>query len=244
MADKNSLEQQVKALQRQMGGIAKLVKELKTTVENMQKENKVSENDEIQEIIDTQKVIDEIIVANSDCIRRIEKEIKAITVEKGDTKVLHDVLEKEVEKDTKVTKVRKICRYYNRGFCKYKNKCRFAHANKICKIYEETGTCGDNKCSDRHPKHCKWWESSRGCKREQECEYLHSENKKCVEEKHFKCESCKCIWQDRNCVVEHDIKNIKIFFCLNCEDWVKIKENVLNEGWTLFDEGGNLRMDV
>ena len=69
MADKNSLEQQVKALQRQMGGIAKLVKELKTTVENMQKENKVSENDEIQEIIDTQKVIDEIIVANSDCIR-------------------------------------------------------------------------------------------------------------------------------------------------------------------------------
>ena len=57
-------------------------------------------------------------------------------------------------------------------------------------------------------------------------------------------ESCKCIWKDRNCVVEHDIKNIKIFFCLNCEDWVNIKENVLNEGWTLFDEGGNLRMDV
>ena len=153
MDEKNSLEQQMKALKRQMGGIAKLAKELKTTVENIEQKSQVkkSENDEIQEIIDTQKVIDEIIVANSDCIRRMEKEIKAMTVNKVDTEVCHDVLEKWVEE---VNKVMKKCRYYNRGFCKNRNKCCFGHANKICKIYEETGTCGDKKCSDRHPKLC------------------------------------------------------------------------------------------
>ena len=32
-----------------------------------------------------------------------------------------------------------------------------------------------------------------------ESEYLHSENKKCVEDKYFKCESCKCIWQNLCC---------------------------------------------
>ena len=51
-----------------MGGIAKLVKDLKATIENLQKKDQVSENRELQEIIDTQRVIDEIIVVNSDCI--------------------------------------------------------------------------------------------------------------------------------------------------------------------------------
>ena len=125
-----------------------------------------------------------------------------------------------------------------------KEEQEYSLVSSVWAVYEETGTCGDKKCSDRHPKLCKWWESSGGCKREQECEYLHSENKKCVEKKQFKCESCKYIWQDRNCVVEHAIKNIKVFFCLNCEDWVNNKENVLNEGWTLFDEEGFLRTDV
>ena len=99
MEAKDSLEQQVKALQRQMGGIAKLVKDLKATVENLQKKDQVSENREIQEIIDTQRVIDEIIVANSDCIKRMEKEIKDISVKKAKSKVIHDVIE-EVSDDT------------------------------------------------------------------------------------------------------------------------------------------------
>ena len=50
-----------------MGGIAKLVKELKTNVKNLDKKSQLSGNYEFLEIIDTQ--IDEIIVAHSDCIK-------------------------------------------------------------------------------------------------------------------------------------------------------------------------------
>jgi hypothetical protein len=82
MENKNSLEQQVKALQRQMGGIAKLVKDLKSSVDNLEKKRQMTENKEIQEIIDTQKVIDEIIVSNSDAIKRMEREIKEISTKK------------------------------------------------------------------------------------------------------------------------------------------------------------------
>ena len=30
-----------------------------------------------------------------------------------------------------VNKMRKKCRYFNRGFCKYKKKCRFHHPEHI-----------------------------------------------------------------------------------------------------------------
>ena len=245
MEAKDSLEQQVKALQRQMGGLAKLFKDLKATVDNLEKKNQVSENREIQEIIDTQRVIDEIIVANSDCIKRMEKELKDISGKKAKSKAIHDVIEEVVSDHTTEIKKRKRCRYYNRGFCKYKNKCRFAHPTKICTIYEETGNCGDQECDKRHPKQCKWLQSIGGCQRgEQECEYLHNADAKFEVKKQFKCESCKYSWEDKNCVVEHIIKNKTMFFCLNCDDWVKTKENVLKEGWTLFNEGGFLRNDV
>jgi hypothetical protein len=92
------------------------------------------------------------------------------------------------------------------------------HPTNICKIYEETGKCGDKECGDRHPKQCKWLKSTEGYKRgEQECEYLHNAHAKVEEKKQFKCESCKYSWEDKNCVVEHVIQNMKMFFCLNCD---------------------------
>ena len=56
--------------------------------------------------------------------------------------------------------------------------------------------------------------------------------------------ACKCAWENANHVVEHWIENIKLYFCLNCEDWVQHKSNVLKDGWSLFDEEGLLRRDV
>ena len=115
------------------------------------------------------------------------------------------------------------------------------HPNKICKSYSGTGKCGQEGCIDSHPKQCKWDSSGEGCKRKQECEYLHNDN---GEKLKCKCESCKYSWQDKNCVVEHVIGNMKVFFCLNCEDWVHNKANLFNEGWTRLDEAGYLWTDV
>ena len=49
-----------------MGLIMKTVKDLKCTVEALEK--KTNENEEIKEIIITQKVIEEVLVANSNAI--------------------------------------------------------------------------------------------------------------------------------------------------------------------------------
>ena len=107
--------------------------------------------------------------------------------------------------------------------------------------------CEQRECPDRHPKICKWIKSSGGCRR-QNCLYLHTghEEDGCNTSsgKQFSCVGCKTVWEDENCVVGHNIKNTQTFFCLNCEDWIKNKVNVLDAGWSLFDQFGYLRNDV
>ena len=161
--------------------------------------------------------IEKCISANAEAIKRLDEElmkrmeieIKEVSAKKKETKVPQDVIEEETGDKTKVIKLRKRCRYYNRCFCKYRSKCRFAHPNKICKSYSGTGKCGQEGCIDRHPKQCKRGSSGEGCKRKQECEYLHNDN---GEKLKCKCESCKYSWQDKTWLVEHMIGNMKVFF--------------------------------
>ena len=86
-----------------------------------------------------------------------------------------------------------------------------------------------------------------GCRR-QNCVYLHED----IQEKgsnlaaatEFECAGCKSCWTNKNHVVGHKIENIQVYFCLNCEDWIKQKDKVLLFGWSLFDCNGDLRHDV
>ena len=244
MEANKSLEDQVKALQRQFGGIARLVKDLKSAVEKMEKKNAASENSEVQEIIETQKVIDEIIVANSDAIKRMDKEIREINKKQIEDKSKIDATDEVIGEGVKAMQVRKKCKYKNRGFCKYKTKCRFVHPDKVCEIYLEKGTCDQRECSYRHPKSCKWLESNGGCRRKDDCDYSHKIKPAQKEVERFDCVSCKHTWSEEKFVVKHIVKNMEVFFCLNCEDWVQYKSNVLDHGWTLFDQDGNLDYNV
>ena len=66
------------------------------------------------------------------------------------------------------------CRYFNRGFCKYREGCKYYHSPVICKDYVEVGICRKSSCFNRHPKTCKHWSvSPNGCPREDSCLYLH-----------------------------------------------------------------------
>ena len=60
----------------------------------------------------------------------------------------------------------------------------------------------------------------------------------------YKCVGCHSSWTDQMCVVDHIVRNQKVYFCLNCDDWVRDKSRVLEESWSLFDDKGNLRYDV
>ena len=252
MAGENSLADQVKTLQRQMGLFGKAFKDLSEKVKKLEVKTINDDEKEIKEIIETQKVIDEIIVSNADAIKNLGKEITKLQKEKERNDNC-----KAVEASTKKlidNGMRRKCRYYNRGHCKYRERCKFYHPRDICKKHLESGKCDIKECSDRHPKVCKYWNTSNnGCKRKTECDFLHEDLAKTdvkddIEDKQdamkFECVGCKDYWTQKNCVVEHEIKNHVVYFCLNCDEWIRDKTKVLDENWSLKDEWGNLRRDV
>ena len=129
-------------------------------------------------------------------------------------------------------KRRKKCRYFNRGHCKYTTKCRFSHPDEICSEILENKTCEKPDCPHRHPKVCKWWGTSSGCKRVSDCNYLHVTivcGDQVVEdtqiENEVQCFSCKSLWQSKSFGVEYRIL-------------------VFDDGWSLLDERGYLRLDI
>ena len=102
--------------------------------------------------------------------------------------------------------------------------------------------CERKDCQKRHPKRCKWMSSQVGCRR-LDCDYLHDANERKLAS-NFKCVGCKNTWSDKMCVVEHIVQNQRVNFCLNCDDWVKYKERIFDQGWTLLDDAGFLRTGI
>lgn len=255
-ASKISLEEEVKTLQKHMGAIMRTVKDLKATVEAMGGKMLTKENEEIKEIMEAQRVVEEVIVANSDALKRIDREMLRLKNTKPASGTVCDVTKdttETVEKQVEiVNKMTKKCRYFNRGYCKYNKKCRFVHPEGICKEYLKSYKCERKECLDRHPKICKWERSIGGCKRSVDCQYLHGkhDNDTSIEVKddsvasEYQCVGCKSSWNDKTYLVGHSIRNMNIFFCLNCNDWIQKKEEVLDQGWSLLDEEGFLRNNI
>lgn len=98
-------------------------------------------------------------------------------------------------------------------------------------------------------KSVKWFSKEVGCRRNY-CEFLHSTLAKSDDkitahkESSFKCEGCRGTFENKEYVVKPIIKSKEMFFCLNCDDWIGNKEEVLKSDWTLFDSNGDLRRDV
>ena len=79
-----------------------------------------------------------------------------------------------------------------------------------------------SECPYRYPKSCKWGKVIGGCKR-QNCDYLHNSfaGEAIIQNStvQYKCEGCKHIWENEMHVVEHNILNMRVFFCLNRKNW-------------------------
>ena len=122
---------------------------------------------EVKEVIGSQEVIDQLLVENSDKIKLIEKELIEIEIK------VNSINEYQRKTCSVIKKpMGKICRHYDRGHCKYGDKCRFTHNSEICVKYLKGEKCIQMSCSSRHPKVCKYWKKNE-CKREVKCSYLH-----------------------------------------------------------------------
>ena len=259
MTKKNdkAMEEDIKKLQKHMGGLVKTILDLKSKVEALEQKDSENQKRECEIIFQKKEIMDKAIAANSDAIMRIDKEIINLSKAKENISirenleneiveevgVMDDPKDENGESVDEISFNKKKCRYYNGGYCKFKNKCRYYHPGSICQSWYGGKKCCQKECSCRHPKYCKWNKEKRGCRR-QNCAYLHEEEQINADTREFKCEGCKSVWNDKKHVVEHSIQNTKVYFCLNCEDWVKYKQNVFDWGWSLFDDGGNLRYDI
>ena len=75
MVGESSLADQVKTLQGYMGKFAKAIKDLTERVKVIEEKRTEDEDKDIKEIVETQRVIDEILVSNSDAIKRLNREL-------------------------------------------------------------------------------------------------------------------------------------------------------------------------
>ena len=124
--NKISLEEQMKTLQKHFTAIVATVKDLKGTVNDLAKKVEARKKEEIDEILQTQKVIEEMIDCNAKAIKCMEEEFRKETKGK---EVLEEAKDKE-DKKKKDMKIQKICRYYNRGYCKFKVSADFLTSRK------------------------------------------------------------------------------------------------------------------
>ena len=81
MADKVSMELKIKGFEKSMGTMLKVFKELKARMDALEKQVNKNHEEEIQELIKTQKML---VVTNSEAIKRIYFEIERL--EKESTK--------------------------------------------------------------------------------------------------------------------------------------------------------------
>ena len=98
-------------------------------------------------------------------------------------------------------------------------------------------------CPDRHPTICKWLKSRYGCKRAEECDYLHVtlasdeverwEHKIIQQSREYACDSCTSSFSDRRCA-RAGLYLIKMDSCGQMCKWMDRKSRRTNKIHTNF----------
>ena len=61
-----------------------------------------------------------------------------------------------------------VCRYFDNGYCRFEEKCKFLHPKEICNQQK----CRNNRCDKRHPKPCRFFVKNK-CKFGAKCKFKH-----------------------------------------------------------------------
>ena len=157
-----NMKSQVNEIFENQDHILKAIKMLNERLNDVEtKTNAEESNGDVRNILETQEMIDKIIVKNVDDIQLMKRNkddnhaaIKLIEakMEYFDSPITEIVKKKEQIETDKGDK--KVCRYYNRGFCRKLNNCEFSHPETVCEIFNENKTCRIQNCN---PKPCRYW---------------------------------------------------------------------------------------
>ena len=171
---------QIKELVENQVNILNAVKNLNERLEDLEGKANHGKKNDVKNILESQAMIDEIIVKNTDDIALMKKTkgenmsaIKLLEskIDYFDNEIAKIVKEKLQSKEQNTTK--KTCKYFNRGFCNNFKNCEFYHSETICELFQKNRICLKQNCQDRHPKPCRYW--IRGdCQRGEKCAYYHN----------------------------------------------------------------------
>ena len=84
------------------------------------------------------------------------------------------------EDSTSMNNIQPVCKFNQIGFCKFGSSCHKMHVNTLC----PNQNCSKKKCSDRHPRICKYCSLNGSCKFGSKCAFEHrkGENVNKIEE--------------------------------------------------------------
>ena len=62
-----------------------------------------------------------------------------------------------------------VCVHFQKGYCKFKGKCRHLHISELC----SSSNCSSDSCQLRHPSNCRFFTLYGSCKYGIKCAYRH-----------------------------------------------------------------------
>lgn len=93
----------------------------------------------------------------------------------------------------------KMCKFDRTGFCRERDNCTYFPGQRVCEEFLASGVCQKQKCFQRHPKRCRYFEVVE-CQWGLRCKYLHKANEH--EDSEENLESDTIIETDKNNEVE------------------------------------------
>ena len=107
-----------------------------------------------------------------------KKKVKSLNeIISNNNKVIESLNKNYYKEKAEESQKESKCRYWNIGYCREGDNFHFTHPIEDCKIHLKTGECEDRKCAGRHKKQCRYYNSHKGCFRQDQCQYLHSKKK-------------------------------------------------------------------
>ena len=93
------MELEIKNLQKHMGGLVKTILDLKMRVEAVEKRDVDSGKDDLESILERQKVNTKAIAENKEAILKIDKEIEALSRPKQNNVQKDSMVSRNIEED-------------------------------------------------------------------------------------------------------------------------------------------------
>ena len=146
MVANKALEDRVNSLEKSMGTVVKALREIKTELKHLGENGNKQQNEEIQEIIEKQKVINAIIIKNADAIERIDKEIARREKEASEEDIVQMVNTEKVVEIQKNYKSTNICKFWQSNSRKRNIKCDFLHVTMVSNDDKNQAHKSNYKC--------------------------------------------------------------------------------------------------